>query len=30
MNDMEDIHTDGTIEELNSDIKKQVDEYFNK
>jgi len=29
-NDMEDIHTDGTMEELNADIQKQVDEYFNK
>lgn len=28
--DMEDIHTDGTMEELNADIQKQVDEYFNK
>ena len=27
--DMEDIHTDGTIEELNIDIQKQVEEYFN-
>ena len=26
---MEDIHTDGTIEELNIDIKEQVEEYFN-
>ena len=29
-NDMEDIHTDGTMEELNADIQKQVEEYFNK
>ena len=27
--DMEDIHTDGTIEELNIDIQEQVEEYFN-
>ena len=27
--DMEDIHTDGTIEELNEDIQEQVEEYFN-
>ena len=26
---MEDIHTDGTIEELNIDIQEQVEEYFN-
>lgn len=29
-NDMEDIHTDGTIEELNADIQKQVELYFHK
>lgn len=28
--DMERVHTDGTIEELNADIQKQVAEYFNK
>jgi len=28
-NDMEDIHTDGTIEELSADIQNQVEEYFN-
>lgn len=28
--DMEDIHTDGTIEELQADIQKQVEKYFNK
>ena len=27
--DMEDIHTDGTIEELNIDIQEQVENYFN-
>lgn len=29
-NDMEDIHTNGTIEELNADIQKQVELYFHK
>ena len=29
-NDMEDIHTDGTMEELNADIQKQVELYFHK
>ncbi len=29
-NDMDKIHTDGTMEELNADIQKQVEEYFNK
>jgi len=29
-NDMERIHTDGTMEELNADIQKQVELYFNK
>jgi len=29
-NDMEDLHTDGTIEELNKDIQKQVELYFQK
>ena len=29
-NDMEDIHTDGTMEELNADIQKQKELYFNK
>lgn len=28
--DMEDIHTDGTIEELSSDIQEQVELYFHK
>jgi len=28
--DMEDIHTDGTMEELNADIQKQVKSYFHK
>jgi len=27
--DMEEIHTDGTIEELNADIQKQIKVYFN-
>ena len=29
-NDMEDVHTEGTIEELRLDIKEQVDDYFGK
>lgn len=29
-NNMDKIHTDGTIEELNADIQKQVEKYFNK
>lgn len=29
-NDMDKIHTDGTMEELNADMQKQVEEYFNK
>ena len=29
-NDMDKIHTDGTMEELNADIQKQVEKYFNK
>ena len=29
-NNMDKIHTDGTMEELNADIQKQVEKYFNK